>query len=406
MNVLIVEHAQGLKIIGGDMNDILSSLDRQSGNQESKSLKAPVASLSKLIKEQDLADPWREKHENKCQFTWRRKNGNEKSRIDFWLVEKNIMPLVINTDIRPACIKYTDHLAISIKFSKKNKRGSGFWKFNNMYLKDTTYTNNICRLIENNTKKYTNESNKNCWELLKIDIKEASVKYAKIQSRKRRERIVEFENRLSDMLKSCADGQTDERTKNEIAWLENEIQRLYDITAKGAQIRARVEFIEEGEKSTKYFLNLEKSRQARKSVTSLNINGNILYDNFKILEEEVKFYETLYKSDNVSMIDVDTYLDATTGFPSLTDAEANLCEGDFTLPELTDSVKQMKSNKSPGLDGLSAEFYKHFWPLIGKLLLKCLNDSFKDTELTNSQKISALSLIYKQEGPEGPGSLT
>lgn len=399
INSLVELHAQGLKIIGGDMNDVLSSLDRYNVNREAKSCKTPVASLTNLIKYHDLADPWREKNKNKRQYTWRRKNGNEKSRIDFWLVEKNIMPLVIKTDIRPACIKTTDHLGISLKLSKKTKRGPGFWKFNNMYLKDQEYSNLICRLIENNSRKYQNESNKSFWELLKIDIKEASLKFAKAQSRKRKEKIIELEDRLANLLNTCNDGQTDEHTQTDITRLENEIQQLYDITARGAQIRSRVEFIEEGEKSTKYFLNLEKSRQARKSVTSLNVNGKLICDNYKILDEEVKFYQTLYKSNDGNINDINNYLDATTFCSTLTDDEANICEGKFDLNELSEALKHMKPNKSPGLDGLTAEFYKHFWPLLGRILLRCLNDCFDDTELTNSQKISVLSLLYKKGDP-------
>ena len=57
-------------------------------------------------------------NQSKIQFTWKRKNVYNKSRIDMWLIENNIGPLILNADIRPANIKYTDHLAISIKINK------------------------------------------------------------------------------------------------------------------------------------------------------------------------------------------------------------------------------------------------------------------------------------------------
>jgi hypothetical protein len=56
-------------------------------------------------------------NKNKTQLTWRRKNSTEKSRMDFWLVEDNAVPLVVKSDIRPACI-YTDHQAIFLKTRK------------------------------------------------------------------------------------------------------------------------------------------------------------------------------------------------------------------------------------------------------------------------------------------------
>lgn len=90
----------GMKIYGGDMNDTLKPIDRISSNNQ----REPVQSLSNLIKNQHLCDIWRETNEHVKQFTWRRKNGKEKSRIDYWLVEENLIPLLQNTDIRPALI--------------------------------------------------------------------------------------------------------------------------------------------------------------------------------------------------------------------------------------------------------------------------------------------------------------
>jgi hypothetical protein len=53
-------------------------------------------------------------------------------------------------------------------------------------------------------------------------------------------------------------------------------------------------------------------------------------------------------------------------------------------------------NKSPGLDGLTNEFYKTFWPNIGNLLVDVFNESFEKNELPISQKQSILSLIFKK----------
>ena len=113
----------------------------------------------------------------------------------------------------------------------------------------------------------------------------------------------------------------------------------------------------------------------------------------------MKFYQRLYSSDNIQTGDIDNYLDNTTFTSTLTDDDANLCEGNFKLKELTEAIQEMKTNKSPGLDGLTVEFYKQFWPLLGDLLTLSFNESFEENELSNSQKISALSLIYKKGDP-------
>ena len=402
INELVENNAQGLKIIGGDMNDVLEQEDRYNDNSKTKTTTKPVKSLINFMNKYDLTDAWREKNQSKKQFTWRRKNGNEKSRIDFWLIESNIMPLISKVDIRPACIKYTDHQAICIQISKPNKRGPGFWKLNNMHLKDDDYIKSVTSLIVANKQKYKFESAKTLWELTKLDIKDTSIIYSKKKSKQRRETISLLEHQLTDLLdaENELDGQSDENITQEIKRLENEIELLYDVRARGAQIRSRIDFIEEGEKSTKYFLNLEKSRQARKSVTSLNIDGQTIIENNQILDEEVKFYQTLYTAKNINQSEINDYLDNSNFSKNLTEEDANMCEGKFTLTELSDAVKQMKLNKSPGTDGLTSEFYQHFWPLIGDIITESLNESFEDKEMSYSQKISALSLIYKKGDPE------
>lgn len=47
------------------------------------------------------------------------------------------------------------------------------------------------------------------------------------------------------------------------------LQTLCSDKIKGAQIRSKVKWIEEGDKNTKYFLWLEKSRQTKQNITAI-----------------------------------------------------------------------------------------------------------------------------------------
>ena len=57
----------------------------------------------------------------------------------------------------------------------------------------------------------------------------------------------------------------------------------------------------------------------------------------------------------------------------------------------------MKGNKSPGLDGITIEFYQLFWPLLGNLLVEVFNESHEDGKLPESQRKSVISLIHKKD---------
>ena len=56
-----------------------------------------------------------------------------------------------------------------------------------------------------------------------------------------------------------------------------------------------------------------------------------------------------------------------------------------------------KVPKSPGNDGLTAEFYKTFWNLLGQQLTDSLNYSFEHGELSTSQKQAIIKLIDKKD---------
>jgi hypothetical protein len=49
------------------------------------------------------------------------------------------------------------------------------------------------------------------------------------------------------------------------------------------------------------------------------------------------------------------------------------------------NVNEMKLNKSPGLDGLSVEFYRTFWDKLKYFLIKTYNKGYNENMLTYSQ---------------------
>ena len=60
-------------------------------------------------------------------------------------------------------------------------------------------------------------------------------------------------------------------------------------------------------------------------------------------------------------------------------------------------MKKIKSNKSPGDDGIPIEFYKAFWNEIGSLLVDVYNESFENKILPFSMRKSIITLIHKRE---------
>ena len=66
--------------------------------------------------------------------------------------------------------------------------------------------------------------------------------------------------------------------------------------AKGAQIRSRTKWVEEGEKNTKYFLGLEKARAVRNTITQLKTDSGTLIDSQNQIHHKITdYYKEIYK---------------------------------------------------------------------------------------------------------------
>jgi hypothetical protein len=162
--------------------------------------------------------------------------------------------------------------------------------------------------------------------------------------------------------------------------LRDKKKQLEEIRAnkvEGIILRSKARWIDQGEKPTKYFLNLEKRNYVSKLIPKIITEDGIeIRDGKEILEEQKRFYQKLYtEKDNKSHQEVREFLHTVQG-PKLSNTEADALEGKITYAELTTVLKKQKNNKTPGIDGYSAEFYKFFWKDIGHFVLRAINESY------------------------------
>ena len=66
-----------------------------------------------------------------------------KSRIDFFLVAKNLTQHVKKSEIYPSIAPDHRAIYISLSWTTEKSRGPGLWKFNNTLLKDEHYVSKI-----------------------------------------------------------------------------------------------------------------------------------------------------------------------------------------------------------------------------------------------------------------------
>ena len=153
-------------LVGGDFNTCLNvKYDKKGGRaveNESSYTKTYIRQFSR--REQSRA-------------------GFVQSRIDFWLISVALEYQIGLSTLKPG--NNSDHsiISITLELSNTQKRGKGFWKFNNELLKDQTYIAMIKTIIKDIKENVTMENKCQLWDFVKCRIRGETISYSIKRSR-------------------------------------------------------------------------------------------------------------------------------------------------------------------------------------------------------------------------------
>ena len=376
-------------IICADMNCCMNRMDRNGENGDKSN-----AHLNMLCKALKVNDVWRDLNPGVTKYTYR-----EVSRIDYILASQLLSTMSTMGEIIQVP-SIPDHKGVIIVMGDSLDRGQGYWKLNTSILGNESYKKVIIQVINQTMQEHFDLQPTLLWEMVKIRVKEATIRFCSALSRSQRKETKELERQLADiediMIIKC-----DPLEYQRLCRIKDRLKEIYDEAyinkAKAAQVRSKARYIEEGEKSTSFFLSLEKRNQINNSIYSVEKDdGSVITDTTDMINETRNFYERLYTSEGISQEDINRYLQNVTAITALSEEEAILCEGDITESECLEALNKMKPGKSPGDDGLPYEFYITFWDHIKTPLVNSFRYSYINGHLSESQRRAIITLIHKK----------
>ena len=112
------------------------------------------------------------------------------------------------------------------------------------------------------------------------------------------------------------------------------------------------------------------------------ISGTISTDPFQIRDAQKLFYSKLYQRQqtNQNSAEAKCFLD-NPSIAKLSEEQRTSCEGKITIEEYEKTLGSFQTGKTPGDDGISIEFYKTFWPLIGDFMVNSFNEAYDNKEM-------------------------
>ena len=129
------------------------------------------------------------------------------------------------------------------------------------------------------------------WEFLKYEIRKFTINFSK--------KLVKEENKdrnfLEKELKKLEKNLNNLQTNEYYLGCKQKLQNIYTKKVNGIRIRSKCNWYENGEKSTKFFLNLEKYRATQGCLRTIIENKKELNDSQQINDALYNFYQTLFK---------------------------------------------------------------------------------------------------------------
>ena len=113
---------------------------------------------------------------------------------------------------------------------------------------------------------------RNIWDWIKYKIRAHARKYSQKKAKERNERGSKLEKEYTEA-KQVFETNSNDLNGNNLNAAKDKLESFYDEKVNGIIIRAQARWHEHGEKSTKYFLNLEKRNHVKNHTRKLVISG-------------------------------------------------------------------------------------------------------------------------------------
>ena len=142
--------------------------------------------------------------------------------------------------------------------------------------------------------------------------------------------------------------------------------------------------------SKSFYAYVRSKQKVRDKVGPLeNTRGNIVSDGFQMAEVLNEYFSSVFTTEDISSLPV-----------PFTKFEVNTSENFwqlFVTPEMiTNKIKKMKNNKSPGVDGIPPKLLKEIVEQISTPLAKLFNLSLEEGIVPSEWKEANITPLFKK----------
>ncbi|CAM2117030.1 unnamed protein product [Caretta caretta] len=368
-------------VLGGDFNTTLEEQDC-SGTEQSPD------TLREIVEHHSLVDIWRDHHpDDTSMFTFVRVEAHRSShsRLKCIYLSRFHLSRAHSSSIQLA--PFSDHHLATVTASLCAERpGPAYWHFNNSLLEDEGFVMSFQEFwLAWRGQRRAFPLAWRWWDLGKVHARLFCHDYTRGTSRQRNAAIEQLEQEVLELKRRLAASPEDPLLCG-VCWeKQEELRALEDHQAQGTFVRSRICLLREMDRGSHFFYALEKMRGAKKHVTCLLAeDGTPLTELAEMCGRAQAFYASLFSPDPTDPSACRVLWET---LPTVSMSDRDRLELPVTLAEFSEALRLMPTNKSPGMDELTVEFYsEHSSPARKKGDL---------CDLRNWCPVSLLSTDYK-----------
>ncbi|XP_011081385.1 uncharacterized protein LOC105164430 [Sesamum indicum] len=159
--------------------------------------------------------------------------------------------------------------------------------------------------------------------------------------------------------------------------------------------KAKIHYLKEGNRNTKFFHDMVKRNVARNSIgTVTRVDGTVITAVEDIAQEFVDYYISLLGTEAHTLpVDDGVFEWGPILSPEHT---ADLCRAVTSL-DVKDAIFHISDNKAPGPHGYSSCFFKKAWNIVGDQVCRAILDFFKSGQMLRQHNHTIIALVPKSD---------
>ncbi|XP_011070178.1 uncharacterized protein LOC105155892 [Sesamum indicum] len=159
--------------------------------------------------------------------------------------------------------------------------------------------------------------------------------------------------------------------------------------------KAKIHYLKDGDRKTKFFHDMVKRNVARNSITAVTrIDGTIITSAKDIAQEFVDYYTSLLGTKAHTLPVDDGVFEW--GPNLFSEHTVDLCRA-VTLLEVKKVIFHISYNKAPGPDGYFSCFFKKAWNVVGDQVCRAILNLFRSGRMLRQLNYTIIVLVPKSD---------